>query len=181
MSFSTFEYFILILVLVIISAGFVTLYVKQTRGSGKAKNSQNNTTLSGTRELLVVQAYERMVTFVSRSSLTAMMERMTASEMNAVQLADIYISTLQAEFEHNLSQQIYLPENTWQAIVDMKDQQIFILRQLKSSLPENASAAMLPIVIQTFLSADPNASMQPMILEMLKNEARKNLTTNPNT
>jgi len=101
--------------------------------------------------------------------------------MSAQQLADVYISTLQAEFEHNLSQQIYLPEQIWQAIIDMKEQQIFILRQIKQSLPENAPANLLSMAIDSFLQADPNASMQPMILELLKTEARKNLNTLQNT
>ena len=84
---------------------------------------------SNINTLLIAQAYERMVTFVSRSSLTAMTERMKGEELNAQQLADVFIASLQAEFEHNLSQQIYLPEFTWQALVDMKNQQIFILQQ----------------------------------------------------
>jgi hypothetical protein len=130
---------------------------------------------SNINTLLVLQAYERMVTFVSRSGLTALSERMQANEMSAQQLAGVYITTLQAEFEHNLSQQIYIPEKIWQAIEDMKDQQVFILRQLKTSLPDNAPAAMLPIAIQTFLQADANASMQPMVLELLKTEARQHL------
>lgn len=130
---------------------------------------------SNINTLLIAQAYERMVTFVSRSSLTAMTERLKGEEMSAQQLADVFIASLQAEFEHNLSQQIYLPEYTWQALVDMKDQQIFILQQLKNSLPENAPASLLTVAIQSFLQADANASMQPMVLELLKSEARKNL------
>ncbi|NBT17038.1 MAG: hypothetical protein EBS95_11975 [Chitinophagia bacterium] len=122
-----------------------------------------------------------MVTFVSRSGFPSLLERMQATEMSAQQLADVYISTLQAEFEHNLSQQIYLPEQIWQAIIDMKEQQIFILRQIKQSLPENAPANLLSMAIDSFLQADPNASMQPMILELLKTEARKNLNTLQNT
>ena len=125
--------------------------------------------------LLTTQAYERMVTFASRSGFPSMMERMQATEMSAQQLADVYISSIQAEFEHNLSQQIYLPENIWQAITDMKDQQLFILRQIKQTLPENAPANLLSMAIETFLQADAHASMQPMILELLKTEAKKNL------
>lgn len=135
---------------------------------------------SNINTLLIAQAYERMVTFVSRSSLTAMTERMKGEELNAQQLADVFIASLQAEFEHNLSQQIYLPEFTWQALVDMKNQQIFILQQLKNSLPDNSPASMLPIAIQSFLQADANATLQPMVLELIKNEARQHLLNSQN-
>ena len=135
---------------------------------------------SNINTLLIAQAYERMVTFVSRSSLTAMAERMKGEELNAQQLADVFIASLQAEFEHNLSQQIYLPEFTWQALVDMKNQQIFILQQLKNSLPDNSPASMLTIAIQSFLQADANATLQPMVLELIKNEARQHLLNSQN-
>lgn len=181
MQFSNFEFFILITLLAIIAAGFITLYLKQNRTTPKNSSAQPPAPASGSGNLLIIQAYERMVTFVSRGSLLSLLERMPANEMDAQQLADVYIASLQAEFEHNLSQQIYLPENTWQAITDMKDQQIFILRQLKNSLPENAPAAMLSMAIQTFLQADPKASLQPMVLELVKNEARQNLVKTLNT
>lgn len=135
---------------------------------------------SNINTLLIAQAYERMVTFVSRCSLTAMTERMKGEELSAQQLADVFIASLQAEFEHNLSQQIYLPEFTWQTLVDMKNQQIFILQQLKNSLPDNSPASMLPIAIQSFLQADANATLQPMVLELIKNEARQHLLNSQN-
>ena len=131
--------------------------------------------------MLSVQAYERLVTFADRSGLPALISRFPAGSLSANQLADVLKQAITQEFEHNLSQQIYLPEQIWQAIIDMKEQQIFILRQIKQSLPENAPANLLSMAIDSFLQADPNASMQPMILELLKTEARKNLQTLQNT
>jgi len=136
---------------------------------------------NNTGALLILQAYERMVTFATRNGLTALSDRISGNDINAHQLADVYIASIQAEFEHNLSQQIYLPENTWQVISDMKDQQVFILRQLKLNLPENAPASSLVNMIQTYLQADPNASLQPMVLEMLKREARQLLLSSQKT
>jgi len=179
MSFTELTYVITAICLVVFVA---TYFFQQQKRDKKDKvapipTPTNNPNLT----LLITQAYERMVTFASRSGFPSMMERMQATEMSAQQLADVYISSIQAEFEHNLSQQIYLPENIWQAITDMKDQQLFILRQIKQTLPENAPANLLSMAIETFLQADPNASMQPMILELLKTEARKNLYTLQNT
>ena len=160
---------------------FVATYFVQQQKRGKKTSPATAPAANPNVTLLIAQAYERMVTFASRSGFPSLLERMQATEMSAQQLADVYISTLQAEFEHNLSQQIYLPEQIWQAIIDMKEQQIFILRQIKQSLPENAPANLLSMAIDSFLQADPNASMQPMILELLKTEARKNLHTLQNT
>jgi len=159
-----------------------TYFFQQQKRDKKNKPAPTPTAASNQNlTLLIAQAYERMVTFASRSGFPSLIERLQATEMSAQQLADVYITTIQTEFEHNLSQQIYLPENIWQAITDMKEQQVFILRQIKQTLPENAPPTLLSMAIETFLLADPNASMQPMILELLKAEARKNLNNLQNT
>ena len=80
------------------------------------------------------------------------------------------------EFEHNLSQQIYVAESAWQAVVDMKEQQCFVLEQLVMTLPIDAPGDLLVDALKTFLAADPNASIQPIVLELLKTEARNNLS-----
>lgn len=179
MSFTELTYVITAVCLVV----FVGTYFIQRQKRDNTSNPTKAPTAPGNSNiaLLITQAYERMVIFASRSGFPSLMERMQASEMSAQQLADVYITAIQAEFEHNLSQQIYLPENIWQAITDMKEQQIFILRQIKQTLPENSPANLLSLAIETFLQADTNASMQPMILELLKAEARKNLNNFQNT
>lgn len=127
--------------------------------------------------MLSIQAYERLVTFADRSGFIALITRFPAENLTANQLAAVLKEAVRNEFEHNLSQQIYVTETAWQAVVDMKDQQCFIIDQLIAALPQDASDAMLVASIMTFLGADPNASIQPIVLELLKTEARKNLSS----
>lgn len=123
-----------------------------------------------------MQAYERLVTFIERAGFPALVDRLPAGTLSATQLSDVFKEAIRTEFEHNLSQQIYIAEGSWQAICDMKDQQLFILTQLSLALPANASGSDLTKAIQDFLAADPNASIQPLVLDLIRNEAKKVLS-----
>jgi hypothetical protein len=132
--------------------------------------------MSDISSMLSVQAYERLVTFADRSGFSALISRFPTVNLNANQLADVIKQAITQEFEQNLSQQIYVAESAWQAVIDLKDQQCFILEQLAATLASDASGDLLVDAVKTFLAADPNASIQPIVLELLKTEARNNLS-----
>ena len=123
-----------------------------------------------------MQAYERLVTFIERAGFPALVDRLPAGTLSATQLSVVFKEAIRTEFEHNLSQQIYIAEGSWQAICDMKDQQLFILTQLSLTLSANASGSDLTKAIQDFLAADANASIQPLVLDLIRNEAKKVLS-----
>lgn len=62
---------------------------------------------------LRLQAYERLVLLLERISLSSLMLRNIKPEMNVQQFKNALIQNVRSEFEHNLSQQIYLTETTW--------------------------------------------------------------------
>ena len=132
--------------------------------------------MSDISSMLSVQAYERLVTFADRCGFPALNSRFPAGNLSANELANVLKLAITQEFEHNLSQQIYVAENAWQAVVDMKEQQCFILEQLLATLPSDASGELLVDALKTFLAADANASIQPIVLELLKTAARNNLS-----
>jgi hypothetical protein len=132
--------------------------------------------MSNLNAQLTMQAYERLVTFIERAGFPALIDRLPAGTLSATQLSVVFKEAIRTEFEHNLSQQIYIAEGSWQAICDMKDQQLFILTQLSLTLSANASGSDLTKAIQDFLAADPNASIQPLVLDLIRNEAKKVLS-----
>jgi hypothetical protein len=140
----------------------------EARRGGDSTHNPQLTTLS-------ISAYERMVVFTERCGFVSLMDRLPAGFLSARQLGDVFLEALRTEFEHNLSQQIYISDASWQSICDMKDQQSFIIRQLLNTLPQNASGNMLQAALLSFMEADEKASIQPLVLENLKREARKQL------
>jgi hypothetical protein len=121
---------------------------------------------------LKMQAYERLVTLVQRIGFPSLSERLQPGALTAHQLASVYSETIASEFEHNISQQIYVSEEAWQSVSDLRDQQLFIINQLIKTLPETATGPQWVDALKTFLQADPNASLQPLVLEAIKKEAK---------
>lgn len=132
--------------------------------------------MSNLSSLLTAQAYERLVTFAERTSFNALISRMQAGNLTAGQLADVFKEAIMTEFEHNLSQQIYVSETAWQVVIDLKDQHIFIIKELLNTISKEHPGEVFIRAVNTFLEADPNGSIQPMVVDTLKKEARKHLS-----
>lgn len=127
--------------------------------------------------MLKMQAYERLITFTDRCGFDALMDRFPAGSLDASQLLAVFRQGIKTEFEHNISQQIYVPDGIWQAVTDMKEQQLFILGQLTNAMPADAPGIHLELAIRHFQQADPQASMQPMVLEAIRHAAKQALNS----
>lgn len=71
-----------------------------------------------------LQAYERMAMFLERIEPNHLIQRVNNPDLTSEQLRTILLTTIRAEFEHNLSQQIYISVNTWDLIVQAKEETI---------------------------------------------------------
>ena len=65
---------------------------------------------------LRLQSYERMVLFLERISPASLLMRANKPNMTSLQLQSELLSTIRNEFEHNLSQQIYMSNPAWEQI-----------------------------------------------------------------
>lgn len=106
---------------------------------------------------LRLQAYERFILFLERISPNNLVTRVHKPGMSAQLLQSSLITTVKKEFEHNLTQQIYVSSSSWQTIKKAKDDVIKIINMAASQLPEDASGVDLgkkifEIVVQTELS-----------------------------
>jgi len=63
-----------------------------------------------------LQAYERLVLFLERISLESLIIRVHTPGMSAAQLHSALLSNIRNEFEHNLSQQIYISPQAWEVV-----------------------------------------------------------------
>ncbi|MBT8267043.1 MAG: hypothetical protein KJO41_04045 [Bacteroidia bacterium] len=86
-----------------------------------------------------LQAYERMALFLERISPTKLLVRVhpTSSDKNSYE--SLLIANIEQEFEHNLSQQIYLSDECWNIITAAKNATIQLIR--KAGLLEKTNSA----------------------------------------
>ena len=90
-----------------------------------------------------LQAYERIVLFLERISLESLLVRVSTSEMKATQLHTALLSTIRSEFEHNLSQQIYMSPQAWEVVRNARSNMIKIINSEAEQMPVNAPAMVL--------------------------------------
>lgn len=159
----------LILIIFILISGIV-FYYRQNRH----KSTPQNPPMPASQSTgLIIQAYERLVTLAERVGFKSLISRFPAGSLNTIELGEVLKEAIRNEFEFNLSQQIYVSEKSWTALTDLKDQQLFIIDQLMNALQHNATGKDLQEAMISYLNADQNASMQSLVLETLRYEARQ--------
>jgi hypothetical protein len=86
-----------------------------------------------------LQAYERIVLFLERISFESLIVRVSTSEMTALQLHSGLLSSIRSEFEHNLSQQIYMSQQAWEVVRNARSNMIKIINSEAEKMPPNSS------------------------------------------
>ncbi len=88
----------------------------------KFRQAQSNDVLP-----LKLQAYERLMLLCERISIPNLAYRLTNNNMTPDQLQTAIMIAVQQEYEHNLTQQIYVSDKLWQIISLAKDQTIQLI------------------------------------------------------
>ena len=121
---------------------------------------------------LRLQAYERLTVYADRVSIRNLVARTPYTGMNVVDVQLALLEAIRTEYEYNVSQQIYVSTDMWKAISNLKDQNIYIINQLGSTLPSQASGIELSKLLLEYSSAK-NADLSPIVLDALQFEAKK--------
>ncbi|TAL58972.1 MAG: hypothetical protein EPN88_17840 [Bacteroidetes bacterium] len=90
-----------------------------------------------------LQAYERIVLYLERISLESLLVRVSSSEMTASQLHSTLLNAIRSEFEHNLSQQIYMSQQAWEVVRNARSNMIKIINSEAEKMPANSSGMTL--------------------------------------
>ncbi len=118
-----------------------------------------------------LQAYERVVLFLERINPNSMVMRLTKTG-SAPNFQGELLKTIRSEFEHNLSQQIYMSNKSWDAVVKAKEETIKIINIAASKVNPDASAMELA---QAIIAVTSQLSELPtkLAVETIKKEISK--------
>jgi hypothetical protein len=122
---------------------------------------------------LKLGAYERLVLLTERISLPSLISRVPAGDLTVRQLQGVLVDQIKTEFDYNLSQQIYVAPQAWQAVSNLKEQNIFIINKVAENLQPADRGVELSKLIIELVNKDPNVSLHPVVLEALNFEAKK--------
>lgn len=116
---------------------------------------------------LRLQAYERLALFLERINPTKLLIRVKPLSDDKMAYQNLVIQHIEQEFEHNLTQQIYVSDECWLMILTAKNTVIQNLRKTALN-PEITSADTFR---ETILSNQLEvASTSTLALDFLKNE-----------
>lgn len=122
---------------------------------------------------LRLHAYERLTLFLERINPTSILLRMNIHQLTAKQLQKELLMSIRVEFEHNLSQQIYVSAETWGAVKVVKDEIIKSVNLVTASLPPEASGMDLSKRLLEFFRRSEDVIPTERALEIIKAEVRK--------
>jgi hypothetical protein len=122
---------------------------------------------------LRLQAYERLSLFLERMNPQEMMSRFYHPEKSAMDVQLEILYSVRSEFEHNLTQQIYVSNEVWKTVVSAKEQEISMINQITASLPVGATAKQLFERITEFVVTQDDESPREIALAVVNGEAKR--------
>lgn len=106
-----------------------------------------------------LQAYERMAMFLERIDPNQLLFRVSNPELTAYQMQTILLATIRSEYEHNLSQQVYISPQTWEGIRNAKEKVVNIINLAAGHLDEGAmSTDLAGAVLASVADESPTAA-----------------------
>lgn len=121
-----------------------------------------------------LQAYERMTLFLERIHPNQLIIKHNKVNYNSTQLQSILIRAIREEFEHNLSQQLYVSQKAWQKVTKAKEECIKQINFAASKLNSEAKSNELgSLIIQQYSQLSPQPIQEA--IQQLKLDIQKGL------
>lgn len=116
---------------------------------------------------LRLQAFERMVLFLERINPTKLLIRITPFSSDKNDYENYVITQIEQEFEHNLTQQIYMSDEAWTIIVTAKNATIQMIRKANMSERVDSADKLREVIFSELMDKSTPSSAA---LSFLKNE-----------
>ena len=114
---------------------------------------------------LKVQAYERFLLYLERVQLPQLVQRVFMPGMEKGLFHLQLLQNVREEFEHNLAQQLYVANTTWNAVVNAKEE---LVNQINATFEQLKDEEDVSIIAQS-LVALPNPMVEQAV-EILKHD-----------
>lgn len=154
---------------------FVTVWTMMRNFTERQSDKHKFELLAGNQKYVTpirLQAYERIILFLERLSVDSMALRLQKTNMKSIHLQILMLSTIRNEFNHNLSQQLYMSTEAWTAVKYAKEQILRAVNVTASQIdPKLPASAFSKALMETYSEIDTRPI--ETALEIIKREARK--------
>lgn len=117
-----------------------------------------------------IQAYERIVIFLERIHPNTLVVRVNKHNYNARQLHQELIGAIKSEYEHNLSQQIFVSHAAWELVKNAKEEIIKLVNISATKVPQDSGSNELAMMILNITANLDKKMPSETALEFIKKE-----------
>ena len=116
------------------------------------------------------QAYERIVLFLERVSPNNLLVRVYQPGMNVMEFHREVITTIRSEYEHNITQQVYVTNAAWTIVRTNRDELIKLINiSMEKCNPNAPGVELSKKVFETMLDGEDFPIQRA--IDAIKNEA----------
>ncbi|PLX23800.1 MAG: hypothetical protein C0599_03675 [Salinivirgaceae bacterium] len=128
--------------IVVFAAVYIVLHfhLKQQREKQKIEVLLNN------RKTIIpirLQAYERLILFLERITPEALIMRHQRPELTVYDLQTKLLKSIRGEFDHNLSQQLYISNDAWKMVRNSRENLVKLINSCAEQLDPKKPAMHL--------------------------------------
>jgi hypothetical protein len=139
----------------------------------QASKNENERQVALRREIFSarIQAYERIILLLERISPNQLILRLNKQGLAAARLQSVIVQNIRDEFDHNLSQQLYISSKAWEMVRTAREEMIRLINTAAASVSKEAPSAEMAtkmLELHAGLESDPVAKA----IEFVKHEAR---------
>ncbi len=102
---------------------------------------------------LRLQAHERLVLLIERINPVNAVVRLHRPDLDAKAFEHLLIEEIRAEYQHNITQQLYVSDVSWSVTGRVRDNTIALIRNAGAGLPAGATARELSAVLLAHIAA----------------------------
>ncbi len=110
-----------------------------------------------------LQAYERIVLLLERITPSSMLLRVGSAGQTAAEYHRVLLSEIRNEFDHNMSQQVYMTEQAWQQVKHAREDVVNLINKTYKELPENSRGTELAKrILENVLSTEQDPTTRAL-------------------
>ncbi len=149
----------------------VNKYIQQSSFSNKSQTDKDKTATQTIINLKLL-AYERIILLTERLKPDSLIPRTISTTLSYKEYQILLLNEIRKEFEYNLSQQLYLSENTWTIVTNFKNNMTTLINTAAADCSSDATAHQLAQkILENYITSDLKADQ---ILKIIKTEVQAN-------
>ncbi len=118
-----------------------------------------------------LQAYERAVLFLERITPNSLVMRVFNNRMSVRDLHTELLSSIRNEYDHNITQQIYMSSGSWEALKRAKEETIKLVNIAASKVDDSSPGIELSkVLLEMCMQVDKLPTQ--MAVDIIKEEVK---------